>query len=181
MANVLFKRGNTDTITGTAITDGQLLYDTTTGQTYIDVGSVRKPTGRPVANTTAEVSAITADYIPCGTKPVKELIESLGNVTVISMVSYNPAYLLSATPNSLAIKTITKELKINGKFTFANIPDTYAIFTLPYSVPHDCFAVGKSLTGKICVLHIVNDSTVYAWGAIVADDYYFDSIVNIII
>ena len=98
MANVLFKRGDTATITGTAITDGQLLYDTTTGRHYVDVGSTRKEVGKVVdtalsttstnaisngaitssiVNTTAEVSAITADYIPCGTKPVKELIQSL--------------------------------------------------------------------------------------------------------
>lgn len=98
MANVLFKRGNTATINGTAISDGQLLYNTTTGQQYIDSGSTRKEVGKPVdttlsttstnaiannaltnsiINTTAEVSAITADNIPCGTKPVKELINSL--------------------------------------------------------------------------------------------------------
>lgn len=77
MANVLFKRGDTATINGTAVTDGQLLYDTTTGQHYIDSDSTRKEVGKPVVNTTAEVSAITADYIPCGTKPVKELITSL--------------------------------------------------------------------------------------------------------
>ena len=103
MANVLFKRGNTATITGTAITDGQLLYDTTTGRHYVDVGSIRKEVGKVVdtalsttstnaisngaitssiVNTITEVSAITADYIPCGTKPVKELYD-MRNGTVL--------------------------------------------------------------------------------------------------
>ena len=47
MANVLFRRGDTATINGTAITDGQLLYDTTNGRHYIDVGSTRKEVGTP--------------------------------------------------------------------------------------------------------------------------------------
>ena len=118
MANVLFKRGDTATITGTAITDGQLLYDTTTGRHYVDVGSTRKEVGKVVdtalsttstnaisngaitssiVNTTAEVSAITADYIPCGTKPVKELIQSL-NTT-------------NATVSTKADKTGTSQIK----------------------------------------------------------------------
>ena len=82
MANVLFIRGNTATINGTAITDGQLLYNTTTGQHYIDNGSTRVEVGKPVVNTMAEVSAITVDNIPCGTKPVKELNDSLVKIVV---------------------------------------------------------------------------------------------------
>ena len=100
--NVKFIKGNTAKINGTAITDGQLLYDTTAGLHYIDVGSTRKEVGKPIdtalsttstnaiannaitnsiINTTAEVSAITASNIPCGTKPVKELINSLTVIT----------------------------------------------------------------------------------------------------
>ena len=96
--NVKFIKGDTATINGTAITDGQLLYNTITGQHYIDNESTRVEVGKPVdsalsttstnaiannaittsiINTTAEVSAITADNIPCGTKPVKELITNL--------------------------------------------------------------------------------------------------------
>ena len=38
MANVLFIKGNTATINGTAIADGQLLWNTVTGEIWEDVG-----------------------------------------------------------------------------------------------------------------------------------------------
>ena len=81
--NVKFIKGNTAKINSTAIADGQLLYNTTTGQHYIDNESTRVEVGKPVVNTIAEVSAITVDNIPCGTKPVKELNESLSSVSTI--------------------------------------------------------------------------------------------------
>ena len=77
--NVKFIKGDTATLAGVAIVDGQLLYNTTTGQHYIDNESSRVEVGKPVVNTTAEVSAITVDNIPCGTKPVKELTQNLIN------------------------------------------------------------------------------------------------------
>ena len=100
--NVKFIKGDTAKINGTTIVDGQLLYDTTTGLHYIDNESTRVEVGKPVdsalsttstnaiannaitnsiINTTAEVSAITASNVPCGTKPVKELITNLNVVT----------------------------------------------------------------------------------------------------
>lgn len=99
--NVLFKRVTT-AIRGTeAIQDGKILLDYERPSIYVDNGSTRvELTPRDTAlsttstnaiannaltnsiiNTTAEVSAITADNIPCGTKPVKELITSLTVVT----------------------------------------------------------------------------------------------------
>ena len=75
--NVKFIKGDTAKINDTSVTDGQLLYNTTTGQHYIDNESTRVEVGKPVVNTSAEVLAITEDNIPCGTKPVKELIQSL--------------------------------------------------------------------------------------------------------
>ena len=151
MANVLFKRGNTATITGTAITDGQLLYDTTTGRHYVDVGSTRKEVGKVVdttlsttstnaisngaitssiVNTTAEVSAITADYIPCGTKPVKELIQSLN--TINTTIGNRTSDLLSGTVTTTSaatydLKSVTKrnheaQLIIHGTTGSDNLP-----------------------------------------------------------
>ena len=117
MANVLFKRGNTATIDGTAITDGQLLYNTTTGQHYIDSGSTRIEVGKPVVNTTAEVSAITADNIPCGTKPVKELITSLNglnkNLTWINI--YTGAIATISNINLSSYKKMRFRLLLDGK------------------------------------------------------------------
>ena len=99
--NVLFKRVTT-AIRGTeAIQDGKILLDYERPSIYVDNGSTRvELTPRDTAlsttstnaiannaltnsiiNTTAEVNAITADNIPCGTKPVKELNTSLLSVT----------------------------------------------------------------------------------------------------
>lgn len=78
MANVLFKRGNTATISSTAIADGQLLWNTVTGEMWEDVGTSRIACGKLVTNTLAEVLAITADGVSCGTKPVKELNDKIG-------------------------------------------------------------------------------------------------------
>ena len=86
-----------------AIEAGKILIDTDNGSMYLDKvsGTTRIPIGKDaldtalsttshnaienqaltnsIINTTAEVSAITADNIPCGTKPVKELITNLNN------------------------------------------------------------------------------------------------------
>ena len=85
------------------IIDGQILLTTdqaTNNEIYVDDGVTRKlifkginvdsalsttstnaiannAITNSIINTTVEVSAITADNIPCGTKPVKELITSL--------------------------------------------------------------------------------------------------------
>ena len=97
MANVLFRRGDTATINSTAIVDGQLLWNTVTGEIWEDVGTSRISCGKlvdtslnptspnavsnqavtgSIINTREEVLAITANYIPCGTKPVKELLKT---------------------------------------------------------------------------------------------------------
>ena len=100
--NVLFKYGNTSTISGETIQQGKILIDTQKGEISIDKdGTTRLPltptvdtalsttSTNPIANnaitnsiinTTTEVSAITASNIPCGTLPVKELITSLNGV-----------------------------------------------------------------------------------------------------
>lgn len=102
--NVLLKYGDTSVISGETIQQGKILIDTQNGEISIDKdGTTRLPltptvdtalsttSTNPIANnaitnsivnTTAEVSAITADNIPCGTKPVKELINSLTAPTI---------------------------------------------------------------------------------------------------
>lgn len=97
--NVLLKYGDTSVISGETIQQGKLLIDTQKGEISIDKdGTTRLPLTptvdtalsttstnaiannaitNSIINTTAEVSAITADNVPCGTKPVKELINNL--------------------------------------------------------------------------------------------------------
>ena len=63
MANVLFIKGNTATINSTAIADGQLLWNTVTGEIWEDVGTSRIACGKLVTNTLSEVLVITADGV----------------------------------------------------------------------------------------------------------------------
>ena len=96
MANVLFIKGNTATINGIAITDGQLLWNTVTGEIWEDVGTSRIACGKlvdtslnptspnavsnqaitgSIVNSLATVLSTTENYVPCGTKPIKELYD----------------------------------------------------------------------------------------------------------
>lgn len=63
--NVKFIKGDTATISGTTIVDGQLLWDTTTGATYMDVATVRKPTGRSASQTLTDgdTNAVSGDAV----------------------------------------------------------------------------------------------------------------------
>lgn len=108
--NVKYTRGDTAFIAGTTIQDGQLLYNTVTGQHYEDVGTTRKEVGKivdttlsttstnavanraitgSIVNTLAEVNAITANSIPCGTKPLKELSTSLDWIDITSQGTWS--------------------------------------------------------------------------------------------
>ena len=103
MANVLFIKGNTATINGTAIADGQLLWNTVTGEIWEDVGTSRIACGKivdtslnptspnavsnqaitgSIVNSLNTAIGTTEDYVPCGTKPVKELYEARNGVVL---------------------------------------------------------------------------------------------------
>lgn len=110
--NIIFTRGNTATINATAITDGQILYNTTTGTQYLDNGTTRLQIGQnitvdatlnsssnnPIANSgvagvmytsLSEISTITqAGNIP-DALAVKELNSNLGNISTIGNTTYN--------------------------------------------------------------------------------------------
>lgn len=98
MANVKFKRLLTSELASEAVEDGKVIWiKNGNNDLYLDVGTTRKrmiPSDttlsttstnpienqaltNSIINTRAEVLAITADYIPCGTKPVKEIITNL--------------------------------------------------------------------------------------------------------
>ena len=119
MANVKYTRGNTAFIAGTTIQDGQMLFNTTTGQQYLDIGaSTRKEIGKvadttlsttstnavansaitgSIVNTMADVNAITNNYIPCGTNAVKELSNSFGWTDITSQCTWDSHILTSYT------------------------------------------------------------------------------------
>ena len=111
MANetVLFKRGDSATITSTPVTDGQILFDTSgNGKMYLDNGTDRLEMGGAITvdaslsktstnaiqnkavtgnilNSLAEVSAATQQNTIAGALALKELNASLGlkNATVL--------------------------------------------------------------------------------------------------
>ena len=106
MANetVLFKRGDSATITSTPITDGQILFDTSgNGKMYLDNGTTRLAMGGSVTidstlsktstnavqnkavtgnilNSLAEVSAATQQNTIAGALALKEVNSSLGGM-----------------------------------------------------------------------------------------------------
>lgn len=108
MANetVLFKRGDSATITSTPVTDGQILFDTSgNGKMYLDNGTDRLEMGGAITvdaslsktstnaiqnkavtgnilNSLAEVSAATQQNTIAGALALKEVNSSLTNVNV---------------------------------------------------------------------------------------------------
>lgn len=115
MANetVLFKRGDSATITSTPITDGQILFDTSgNGKMYLDNGTTRLAMGGSVTidstlsktstnavqnkavtgnilNSLAEVSAATQQNTIAGALALKEVNSSLASIKN-NIVFYNP-------------------------------------------------------------------------------------------
>ena len=107
MANetVLFKRGDSATITSTPVTDGQILFDTSgNGKMYLDNGTDRLEMGGAITvdaslsktstnaiqnkavtgnilNSLAEVSAATQQNTIAGALALKEVNSSLGGLT----------------------------------------------------------------------------------------------------
>ena len=114
MANetVLFKRGDSATITSTPVTDGQILFDTSgNGKMYLDNGTDRLEMGGAITvdaslsktstnaiqnkavtgnilNSLAEVSAATQQNTIAGALALKEVNASLAKFIYISEIQY---------------------------------------------------------------------------------------------
>ena len=114
MANetVLFKRGDSATITSTPVTDGQILFDTSgNGKMYLDNGTDRLEMGGAITvdaslsktstnaiqnkavtgnilNSLAEVSAATQQNTIAGALALKEVNSSLGNMIGIEFHNF---------------------------------------------------------------------------------------------
>ena len=115
MANetVLFKRGDSATITSTPVTDGQILFDTSgNGKMYLDNGTDRLEMGGAITvdaslsktstnaiqnkavtgnilNSLAEVSAATQQNTIAGALALKEVNSSLGDISNVGNTTYN--------------------------------------------------------------------------------------------
>ena len=115
MANetVLFKRGDSATITSTPVTDGQILFDTSgNGKMYLDNGTDRLEMGGAITvdaslsktstnaiqnkavtgnilNSLAEVSAATQQNTIAGALALKEVNSSLGDISGFTNTTYD--------------------------------------------------------------------------------------------
>ena len=137
MANetVLFKRGDSATITSTPVTDGQILFDTSgNGKMYLDNGTDRLEMGGAITvdaylsntstnaiqnkavtgnilNSLAEVSAATQQNTIAGALALKEVNASLTNLYCFTTV-------LTGTYNSSTYNTADFELDIPSECHF---------------------------------------------------------------
>ena len=140
MANetVLFKRGDSATITSTPVTDGQILFDTSgNGKMYLDNGTDRLEMGGAITvdaslsktstnaiqnkavtgnilNSLAEVSAATQQNTIAGALALKEVNSSLNNKFIT--VSYNVPFTVEARPSTdiSSYVNITKDITVDG-------------------------------------------------------------------
>lgn len=169
MANVLFIKGNTATINSTAIADGQLLWNTVTGEIWEDVGTSRIPCGKlvdtslnPISPNAVSNQAITGsivnelstaratntDYVPCGAKVIKQLM------TLYQFTLDTTGWTLDGTiyKKSVTFEGITTSDKLGSCVVSAGIPPTsaelansanylYALATATNTITFCCRAV----------------------------------------
>ena len=176
--NVKYTRGDTAFIAGTTIQDGQILYNTVTGQHYEDVGSTRIEVGKivdttlsttstnavansaitgSIVNTTAGVLTETNDYVPCGTKPVKFITPQTKTI----------AWVTGYTPTSQLVYKTGNIVTIQIRYDATSIANAFQIGT----VPSDCIpATSTGFTGiglyqiggiyKSCFLQVINTGAI---------------------
>ena len=150
MANVKFKRVTTAQQTTEAIEDGKLLFNTDTKKIFLDNSTTRlemipadsalsttstnpiqnKALTNSIVNDLATAQAVTADYIPCGTKVVKELNTSISTWTdITSEITKNWSDI--STDMYALYNPITKEVKISFHCGVVGMPNSSTILTLP--------------------------------------------------
>ena len=131
MANetVLFKRGDSATITSTPVTDGQILFDTSgNGKMYLDNGTDRLEMGGAITvdaslsktstnaiqnkavtgnilNSLAEVSAATQQNTIAGALALKEVNNSLGGLSFTQDEKGNWGYIPSGADTVIPFKS----------------------------------------------------------------------------
>lgn len=125
--NVYFKYGTTAEITAQGVQQGKFLIDYEAKEISIDKDGTNrvvlnevdtalstistnaiqnKALTNSIINTTAEVSAITVNSIPCGTKPVKELITNV-NAKKMQLLWTNSSPTVAFSPQIISINLST--------------------------------------------------------------------------
>ena len=106
--NVIFTRGNTATINATAITDGQILYNTTAGTQYLDNGTTRIQVGQ---NITVDTTLNSLSNNPIANRGVAGvMMSSLSEISTVTQAG--------SLPDALAVKALNSNLTaINSNLT----------------------------------------------------------------
>lgn len=100
--NVIFTRGNTATINATAITDGQILYNTTTGTQYLDNGTTRLQIGQ---NITVDATLNSSSNNPIANSGVAGVMHtSLSEISTITQAGN--------IPDALAVKELNSNMSL---------------------------------------------------------------------
>jgi len=108
--NVIFTRGNTATINATAITDGQILYNTTAGTQYLDNGTTRIQVGQ---NITVDTTLNSLSNNPIANRGVAGvMMSSLSEISTVTQAG--------SLPDALAVKELNSNL---GSLSFAQSTD----------------------------------------------------------
>lgn len=143
MANetVLFKRGDSATITSTPITDGQILFDTSgNGKMYLDNGTTRLAMGGSVT--------IDSTLSKTSTNAVQNKAVT-GNI-LNSLAEVSAATQQNTIAGALALKEVNSSLKdsTSGEsFNFGSLNGVRGFFTNP-SKADDSFVPFKSESGN---------------------------------
>ena len=102
--NVIFTRGNTATINATAITDGQILYNTTAGTQYLDNGTTRIQVGQ---NITVDTTLNSLSNNPIANRGVAGvMMSSLSEISTVTQAG--------SLPDALAVKALNSNLTANS-------------------------------------------------------------------
>ena len=102
--NVIFTRGNTATINATAITDGQILYNTTAGTQYLDNGTTRIQVGQ---NITVDTTLNSLSSNPIANSGVAGVMYT--SLTDIAAITQS-----GNLPDALAVKALNSNLTANS-------------------------------------------------------------------
>ena len=142
MANetVLFKRGDSATITSTPVTDGQILFDTSgNGKMYLDNGTDRLEMGGAITvdaslsktstnaiqnkavtgnilNSLAEVSAATQQNTIAGALALKEANSSLNDLINSKKITSDLLLSLTSIPETFTTYTLSDGKKLNDYY-----------------------------------------------------------------
>ena len=134
MANetVLFKRGDSATITSTPVTDGQILFDTSgNGKMYLDNGTDRLEMGGAIT--------VDASLSKTSTNAIQNKAVT-GNI-LNSLAEVSAATQQNTIAGALALKEVNSSLNDFLSIIFGSENPTLQEVSLPYTATDNCFMI----------------------------------------